>query len=296
MRIRSMLYHRKPLFWLFMGLITVAIALCTWLLTRPPAQNAGNQEDSDPSSPLTIVSGQNEIQVPGYLKWYENEKDGVSGDGVYISPGDIGDMDSIILDPDREGPRPFTTYIRGEEAYGQYRLYDEDAKEIPRDFPSGLAPQTYLFHGCEPGRYIVSFETSFDIGDCIYGYQYFFGVIVSKEDKVVTAPMQKHQDDTITITLYQDGEYVRGVTISDPGQEQIVMDAIFNYLIKSAAWPAVDIDTMEKRIDIYIAEEDARYYVFDLEGRHCMQSGRDGRYAVISDEVYAPLYELAAGY
>ena len=289
---RSMLYHRKPLFYLFIALLAAAIAAGVWLLVRPPVRNAENQAIPSADQPysLTIISGQNEIQVPGHMLWYENRKDGVSGDGVPISPRDMAsDIEYLTLDPDREGPLPFIPYIKGKEAYGQYRLYDEAFEEIPFFVPSGLNPQTYLFHGCGPGRYIVSFETSFEEGESIYGYRYFFGVIVTEEDKIASAPTP--QDKNLTIALYQDGEYVHSATIDDEEQKQIVTDAIFNYMIKSAAWEAVDIDRQEDRIVIRGAY-DTDFYVFDLDGQHCMQSGRDGRYAFISDEVYAPLYEL----
>lgn len=158
MLIRSMLYHRKPLFWMFIALLTIAIAAGAWLLTRPPVQNAEN-----PATP---------------------------------------------------GP-------------------------APRD--SGSA---------EPA--------------------------------------------IITLKLYQDGEYVQSTTVKDADKVQIVMDAIFNYMIKSAAWEAVDIDEQKDRIVIQGAF-DTVFYVFDRERQHCMQSERDGRYAVISDEAYQPLYKLVIG-
>lgn len=288
---RSMLYHRKPLFYFFVALLAAAIAAGVWLLTRPPVQNAENPA-VDLSYPLTIISGQNEVKVPGYVAWYENKKDGFSGDGVQISPEDVDDIQYLTLDPDREGPSPFTPYAGDKEVYGQYRLYDESFTEIEFFTPSGLAPQTYLFHGFEPGRYIVSLETSFENKESIVGYQYYFGVIVTKQDKVVTAPAgPTTQTETMTLELFKDGKPVQRIAIQDPEEEQVVRNAIYNGMIKSAAWEGVDIDSQEDRIVIRNAY-DTEFYVFDLAGHHCMQSGRDGRYVGINDEAYTSLYSL----
>ena|GEM_PF-6984746 len=50
MLIRSMLYHRKPLFYLFIALLATMIAAGIWLLVRSPVQNAGGQGTPAPVS------------------------------------------------------------------------------------------------------------------------------------------------------------------------------------------------------------------------------------------------------
>ena len=100
------------------------------------------------------------------------------------------------------------------------------------------------------------------------------------------------------IELYRNGENREGYSLTDDAGKQIVEAAIFNYMVKSAAWPGVDVDTLE--LYIHITSWDAEgnvqeYYVFDRDGAHCMQAGKDGMYSTISDEVYQPLYQLALG-
>lgn len=57
MLIRSMLYHRKPLFYLFIALLAAAIAAGVWLLVRSPVQSTGNQ-----ATPAPVASPANEAE------------------------------------------------------------------------------------------------------------------------------------------------------------------------------------------------------------------------------------------
>jgi hypothetical protein len=122
----------------------------------------------------------------------------------------------------------------------------------------------------------------------------------AQDVKTNTATAQvEHQEITLDLTL--SGEYVHGFPIKDAASQKVVMDAVFNYMIKSSAWPGVDISTRKDYIAITIKynEKDTEYslyYVFDKDGKHCMQTGKDGMYSTISDEVYEPLKDLAMGY
>ena len=101
------------------------------------------------------------------------------------------------------------------------------------------------------------------------------------------------------IELYHNGENREGYSLMEDPEKRIVETAIFNYMVKSAAWPGVEVETLD--LYIHIAGWDAdggvqEYYVFDRDGAHCMQAGKDGMYSTISDEVYQPLYALAMGW
>lgn len=332
---RSMLYHRKPLFYLFIALLAAAVAAGIWLLVRSPVQNAGGQATPAPvSSPaneagnqftlialelyqnsecirsleishpneeqivtdailnymvksaawegvdvealedyiridvkyagdeaytifyvfdldgshcmqpgaagryatlneeayapllelaegyflpdvMTVVSGNNTVQSAEHRIWTEQKKDHLSADGMRLKPVDVADhIQYLTLDRDPESPAPFTPYVRGEKVYGLYRLYNaETFEELPILYPTGIAPQTHLFHKIGPGIYLVAVEVSFENDREIYGNQYFFGVIVP--DPSVT-PM--------TVTCGGDTISVPGFVIfkREPGEPDIV--------------------------------------------------------------------------
>ncbi len=101
------------------------------------------------------------------------------------------------------------------------------------------------------------------------------------------------------VAFVENGKIVRLTSILDNAEYQkIVDDAIFNSMIRSAAWPAVDIGQFTQRIDIYRAPvgddtEYTIYHVFLQDGRPCMQTRSMWTY--ISEDVYYPLYTLAVG-
>jgi len=59
---------------------------------------------------------------------------------------------------------------------------------------------------------------------------------------------------------------------------------IFDYMIRSAAWPGIDVTTMEEYY--YIKKGTSEYYVFMLDGTPCMQLTPNGSYSVITEESY----------
>ena len=102
----------------------------------------------------------------------------------------------------------------------------------------------------------------------------------------------------IGIETFWNSEYYLGISVPDERRE-IVTDAVEDYMLKSAAWPGVDVEAQDMYIQIFeksASGDVAEYYVFEKDGRPCMQPGRDGMYSIISDEVYRPLYELAMGW
>ncbi len=105
---------------------------------------------------------------------------------------------------------------------------------------------------------------------------------------------------TATVELVLAGQSIHTVDVVDRAGKKVLMDAIFNHLIRSAAWPGDDPDTVKNRITIRVQFErddgyPTVYHVFERDGQHCMQAGQ-GMYTMINEEVYEPLRELAMGY
>jgi hypothetical protein len=99
------------------------------------------------------------------------------------------------------------------------------------------------------------------------------------------------------LLLYSAGKCTCKAVITDETESRIVKDAVFNHLLQSAAWEAVDLKEFPEYIEIHYQVEDGGppsvYYAFKKGGKPCMQGGE--RYCNISKDTYAPLYELAAG-
>ncbi len=76
---------------------------------------------------------------------------------------------------------------------------------------------------------------------------------------------------------------------------QLAKDAITDYLLKSAAWPGINIRTLE---ECYLLRENysdgttSDYYVFLHDGKAVIQQGTEGRYSLIDDGLYEKLVKL----
>ncbi len=105
--------------------------------------------------------------------------------------------------------------------------------------------------------------------------------------------------EVFDIGLCRNGEYRETYSLTTDAEKCLVQEAVFNYMVKSAAWEGVNIESMDMFIHIHEQRsngETAEYFVFEKDGQYCMQVGRDGMYSTISDELYRPLYELAMGW
>ncbi|MBE3049435.1 hypothetical protein IMZ48_44440 [Candidatus Bathyarchaeota archaeon] len=70
-----------------------------------------------------------------------------------------------------------------------------------------------------------------------------------------------------------------------------------SYLVKSVAWPGVDIKTLEEYFLLratYYGGTTTDYYAYLLDGKTIMQQiGTEGHYSRIDDELYEKLVKLA---
>ena len=135
---------------------------------------------------LTVQSGSNSIQALGNGVYSYDKIQKVSADSQYLTAQGIAAYLQYLpidfVSGAESGTVPFAVYSDGKEKFGHYTLYDESFEVITFMKPSGLSPQTYIFHDVKPGKYIVKLETSFETLSNRAGYQYFFGVIVPEHD------------------------------------------------------------------------------------------------------------------
>ena len=77
---------------------------------------------------------------------------------------------------------------------------------------------------------------------------------------------------------------------------QLAEDVIVNCMVKSAAWPGIDITSLEECYLLratYSGGTSSDYYAYLLDGKAVMQRGADGYYSRISDDLYEKLVRLA---
>ncbi|HWR19379.1 MAG TPA: M56 family metallopeptidase [Clostridia bacterium] len=109
-----------------------------------------------------------------------------------------------------------------------------------------------------------------------------------------------------TINFIEGGEVVSSVPLDgNESAMETVKNVVFRHMVKSSAWPAVDIADYPDRIDIYArfsslfpqednAQEDdtiSVIHVFIKDGQPCSQFG-DGMWTTMDDETYASILAL----
>lgn len=99
--------------------------------------------------------------------------------------------------------------------------------------------------------------------------------------------------------LYSMAKLENGKIISEYPLEnsELADTVIMDVMVKSAAWEGIDISTLKECFQIHQtfpeANESHDYYAYLLEdGRAVLQSGKDGWYSILSQELYSELSEL----
>ncbi len=95
---------------------------------------------------------------------------------------------------------------------------------------------------------------------------------------------------------YTDGEAQLSRSPLNGDGARLAGDIVMDYMVKSSAWPGVDISALDECFQLRATYPDGTaidYYAFLLDGKAVMQMGKDGRYSRIDDGLYEKLAELA---
>ncbi len=116
----------------------------------------------------------------------------------------------------------------------------------------------------------------------------------SKNEEILKAFLEKlpttevlHSENIALNGIYKlnnKKEIIGTFTPSTDEDFKFIDDVIFDYMIKSAAWPGVDIDSLESYILMRRKGED--YFIFEKDGKTCIQLKKDGYYSILSSELY----------
>lgn len=121
-------------------------------------------------------------------------------------------------------------------------------------------------------------------------------VLLSEPEDVTAASIEEDYSKKIELMRLENGKILHTVSPLSGSDIQLAENVIMNYMVKSAAWPGVDIDTLKECYMLRITYSDgtsADYYAYMLDGKAAMQMGTDGFYSYIDDGLYEKLAGLA---
>ena len=87
--------------------------------------------------------------------------------------------------------------------------------------------------------------------------------------------------DYKSVEIFWNNGYYTGISVSDERQE-IVTDAVGDYMLMSAAWPGADVESQAMYIHTYeksASGDTAEYYVFEKMGSLACRPGKTARIA-----------------
>ena len=108
-----------------------------------------------------------------------------------------------------------------------------------------------------------------------------------------------NEENSVSYEFIQlvNGEVQYTVSPLSGDNAQLAEDIIMNYMIKSAAWPGMDISTLGECYLLRATYSDGTtsdYYMFLHDGRAVMQWGIDGHYSFIENELYKKFLEAVS--
>ena len=338
LRIRNILQYRKKTFWVAVAGILIAAAAAAVLLLNPlPPSLSVNAITEVPvtESERAALTMLPESQTP-YRYAYRADAS-IKSVRVYVEGWRKGAYDgtfgNVVLPIDRrEGTfvvSEIATYggiyssLRNMSGLG-WTVLDESSGELtafsvelPPDFRPTASAASFLYYGEEDGTWPIGVDEPILLGNVVFGegdtlhsydcqylmedpeaiarheYVYLFWCVFSPRsvEELTADP---------SIVLVEDGKAVRTVDIAgNAAYEELAQTIVWDHMVRSAAWPAVDIDAFPDRIELNTRlSEDSEittFYIFVQDGRPCLQAGLNSMWTYMREDLYAQLYAVAAG-
>ncbi len=110
-----------------------------------------------------------------------------------------------------------------------------------------------------------------------------------------TQGLSSTEDSTSHEIIHFLNEEIRVIVSLSGDDAQLAEDVIMNYMIKSAAWPGIDLQTLDECYLLRVTYSDGTitdYYAYLLNGNAVMQMGMNGRYSRIDNDLYENLVKL----
>ena len=338
LRIRNILQYRKKTFWVAVAGVLLAAAAAAVLLLNPlPPSLPVNAITEVPvtESERAALTMLPESQTP-YRYAYRADAS-IKSMRIYVEGWRKGAYDGTFSNTVLPIDRREGTFVVSEIAtYGgiysslrnmsglSWTVLDESSgelttfsSELPPDFIPIASAASFLYYGEEDGTWPIGVDEPILLGNVVFGegnilhsyncqylmedpeaiarheYVYLFWCVFSARsvEELTREP---------SIVLVKDGKAARTVAITgNAAYEELAQTVVWNHLVLSAAWPAVDVDAFGYRIELNtrIAEdsETTTFYIFVQDGRPCIQAGRNGMWTSMPKDLYAQLHAVAAG-
>jgi len=286
-RIKNVLNYRKPAFWVITVAVIAVIALGIGLLSNP-RQDVSLMDDSSfpgepqldnivsvqADQPLTFSSDETDLSKLGtiafdtYMCFLKSEKTPVNERIASYKLNDIsvlaGNINEFCVSLNYDFSTDSDSYMNpGFGAKGK-GTWPDNYLEIRVEHTGG---DTYTIIGVGTGG----------------GGQGLSPV-----------------EDSVSYGLAQlrNGEILRAILPLSGDNAQLAKDVIMDQMIKSAAWPGVDIKALDECYLLRATYSDGTltdYYAYLLDGKAVMQRGADGFYSRINNDLYEKLVKLAHG-
>lgn len=330
LRIRNILQYRKKIFWVAVAGILIAAAAAAMLLLNPlPPSLPVNAITEVPIAETERAALALPPSQTPYRYAYRVDAS-IKSMRIYVESWRGGEYQgtwssSIFPVTKREGTLTLSQSASlADRMQGlNWTILDPGGTGIsfsaalPDDLQASSAAASFLYYGAEEGTWPIVANVPILLGasvfsshdvifsyDCQYlmenpetidryDYVYLFQCVFSPRsvEELTAEP---------SIVLVENGKAVRTVAITgNEAYEELARTVVWNHLVLSAAWPAVDVDALEDRIELNtrIAEnnETTTFYIFVQDGRPCIQAGRNGMWTAMPEELYAQLHSVAAG-
>ena len=262
-RINNILDYKKPKFWVIATVIIVVVAVSIGLISNPRSNTPSMlwakslQPEDIKSIELVLTPSEQKEQY----KNFEAEEKAAIIKLINSSNG------TLIKNPESISGRTQTFYITLKNG------------EVHHFINSG---NTYL---------IIDGDTYKASRDWLNSWNY---------EGNSDVPAGFWERAGIKVTSYQliwlkKGEVERTIAPLNKDDSKLAKDIIMNYMIRSAAWPGVDINTLENCYLLRTTYSDgttSENYAYLHEGKAVMQHGKDGHYTIVDTGLYERLVQL----
>jgi beta-lactamase regulating signal transducer with metallopeptidase domain len=315
-RIKNVLKFKKPALWIAAVAAVAAIVTGVCLIANPSGAAFSNEQDLYGNYRFSKQVYMNPLSsflaLGGYEQYYTLGKD------TLTITEETGEKQSVPI-----------TYVREEVSEQDFKAsFDKVVSDLNINIPDitkyKRCCQYTLRDTSEhvPGyrlyilddeiwlaklRYIE--ELNGPNNECvwsIYGIEKYGGELPQPAEAAVTPAA--YPEDTadampssgnINLYAYIEGQYIGGVNIKSEDQIKIIEEAITAHKLSAEAWVASDVlhSDYHVRLSVQSVKEGNvgydDYYIFDKDGRHCIQSGLYGMYSYLSDDAYNVIFGIA---
>ena len=309
-RIKKVLNFRKPVTWVVLVALAAAVTLTVILAANPKTEEA-----DAPDNPVTTAASPDERNLTaeylGYKTDYVGDNVKVGGILSLLDYPSGFTFDHFELQTAAE-PYGVTVFLSGSDG----KAFDSTETRVR--FMQNAAILMSLVKNADFVHFkavntddakIHTFAQKRDTINAIYGPDVCahaetaasfsaFLKLLRTEASEAGAPSSDPAETSYGYIKYGPEGVVLSMSPQNAEGSQLAEDIITNAMLKSAAWPAVDLSALDEYYEIIASYSDgsrSMYYAFVLDERACLQMGREGQYSMLDDGLFSRLQALMDG-